>query len=103
MRLTRRILEGSRILQLHLVEHVIIGMPALGGAAISALKREAPLDNGFVGKLDSPLLSIMGTILVEVVVSRLQTRPRGEAPTKHFGLSNCPNVPQELRLTIAYP
>jgi DNA repair protein RadC len=28
MRLTRRILEGSRILQLHLVDHVIIGAPA---------------------------------------------------------------------------
>jgi len=30
MRLTRRILEASRILQLHLVDHVIIGLPAPG-------------------------------------------------------------------------
>jgi DNA repair protein RadC len=30
MRLTRRILEGSRILQLHLLDHVIIGAPAPG-------------------------------------------------------------------------
>jgi DNA repair protein RadC len=30
MRLTRRILEASRILQLHLVDHVIIGVPAPG-------------------------------------------------------------------------
>ena len=29
MRLTRRILEASTILQLHSVDHVIIGMPAL--------------------------------------------------------------------------
>ena len=28
IRLTRRILEASRILQLHLVDHVIIGSPA---------------------------------------------------------------------------
>jgi DNA repair protein RadC len=30
LRLTRRILEASRILQLHLVDHVIIGAPASG-------------------------------------------------------------------------
>src|SRR5262249_39519474 len=30
MRLTRRILEASRILQLHLIDHVIIGSPAPG-------------------------------------------------------------------------
>jgi len=30
MRLTRRILEASRILQLQLLDHVIIGMPAPG-------------------------------------------------------------------------
>jgi len=30
MRLTRRILEASRILQIHLLDHVIIGAPAPG-------------------------------------------------------------------------
>ena len=30
MRLTRRLVEASRILQVHLVDHVIIGAPALG-------------------------------------------------------------------------
>jgi DNA repair protein RadC len=38
MRLTRRILEGSRILQLHLVDHVIIGMPAPGRSSYFSFK-----------------------------------------------------------------
>jgi DNA repair protein RadC len=38
MRLTRRILEGSRILQLHLVDHVIIGAPAPGRSSYFSFK-----------------------------------------------------------------
>jgi DNA repair protein RadC len=38
MRLTRRILEGSRLLQLHLVNHVIIGMPAPGRSSYFSFK-----------------------------------------------------------------
>jgi DNA repair protein RadC len=38
MRLTRRILEGSRLLQLHLVDHVIIGMPAPGRSSYFSFK-----------------------------------------------------------------
>ena len=41
MGLTRRILEASRILQLQLVDHVIIGAPGPGRSSISALRREA--------------------------------------------------------------
>ena len=37
-RLTRRIVEGSRILQLHLVDHVIIGMPAPGRSSYFSFK-----------------------------------------------------------------
>jgi DNA repair protein RadC len=38
MRLTRRILEGSRLLQLHLVDHIIIGMPAPGRSSYFSFK-----------------------------------------------------------------
>ena len=38
MRLTRRILEGSRILQLHLLDHVIIGTPAPGRSSYFSFK-----------------------------------------------------------------
>jgi DNA repair protein RadC len=38
LRLTRRILDGSRILQLHLVDHVIIGMPAPGRSSYFSFK-----------------------------------------------------------------
>ena len=38
IRLTRRILEGSRILQLQLVDHVIIGMPAPGRSSYFSFK-----------------------------------------------------------------
>jgi len=38
MRLTRRILEASRILQLHLVDHVIIGAPAPGRSSYFSFK-----------------------------------------------------------------
>jgi DNA repair protein RadC len=38
MRLTRRILEASRILQLHLVDHVIIGVPAPGRSGYFSFK-----------------------------------------------------------------
>jgi DNA repair protein RadC len=40
MRLTRRILEGSRILQLHLVDHIIIGMPAPGRSSYFSFKED---------------------------------------------------------------
>jgi DNA repair protein RadC len=38
MRLTRRILEASRILQLHLIDHVIIGSPAPGRSSYFSFK-----------------------------------------------------------------
>jgi DNA repair protein RadC len=38
MRLTRRILEASRIMQLHLVDHVIIGSPAPGRSSYFSFK-----------------------------------------------------------------
>jgi len=38
MRLTRRILEASRILELHLVDHVIIGAPAPGRSCYFSFK-----------------------------------------------------------------
>ena len=38
MRLTRRILEASRILLLHLVDHVIIGAPAPGRSSYFSFK-----------------------------------------------------------------
>jgi DNA repair protein RadC len=38
IRLTRRILEASRILQLHLVDHVIIGTPAPGRSSYFSFK-----------------------------------------------------------------
>jgi DNA repair protein RadC len=38
LRLTRRILEASRILQLHLVDHVIIGSPAPGRSSYFSFK-----------------------------------------------------------------
>jgi DNA repair protein RadC len=44
MRLTRRILEGSRILQLHLVDHVIIGTPAPGRNSYFSFK-----ESGVIG------------------------------------------------------
>ena len=37
LRLTRRIVEASRILQLQLVDHVIIGSPAAGKSAVAVL------------------------------------------------------------------
>jgi DNA repair protein RadC len=37
-RLTRRIVEASRILQLHLVDHVIIGSPAPGRSSYFSFK-----------------------------------------------------------------
>jgi DNA repair protein RadC len=43
LRLTHRILEASRILQLHLVDHLIIGSPAPGRTATSASRRRALL------------------------------------------------------------
>jgi DNA repair protein RadC len=38
LRLTRRILEASRILQLHLIDHVIIGAPAAGRSGYFSFK-----------------------------------------------------------------
>jgi DNA repair protein RadC len=38
MRLTRRILEASRILQIHFVDHAIIGMPAPGRSSYFSFK-----------------------------------------------------------------
>ena len=38
LRLTRRILEGSRILQINLVDHVIIGSPAAGRSSYFSFK-----------------------------------------------------------------
>jgi RadC-like JAB domain len=49
MRLTRRILEASRILQLQLIDHVIIGAPTQAGATTLASKREASFPEAFEG------------------------------------------------------
>jgi DNA repair protein RadC len=38
MRLTRRILDASRILQINLLDHVIIGMPAPGRSRYFSFK-----------------------------------------------------------------
>jgi DNA repair protein RadC len=38
MRLTRRIIEASRILQLNLIDHVIIGTPAPGRSGYFSFK-----------------------------------------------------------------
>ena len=38
MRLTRRIVEASRILQVHLLDHVIIGAPAPGRSGYFSFK-----------------------------------------------------------------
>jgi hypothetical protein len=38
LRLTRRILEASRILQLQLIDHVIIGSPAAGRSSYFSFK-----------------------------------------------------------------
>ena len=38
MRLTRRILEASRILQINLLDHVIIGSPAAGRSSYFSFK-----------------------------------------------------------------
>jgi len=38
IRLTRRILEASRILRLQLVDHIIIGMPAPGRSSYFSFK-----------------------------------------------------------------
>jgi DNA repair protein RadC len=44
MKLTRRILEASRILLLQLVDHVIIGAPAPGWSSIFSFK-----EGGIIG------------------------------------------------------
>ena len=40
LRITRRILEASRILQLQLVDHVIIGSPSPGRSSYFSFKEE---------------------------------------------------------------
>jgi proteasome lid subunit RPN8/RPN11 len=79
MRLTRRILEGSRLLQLHLVDHLIIGMPAPGRSSYFSFK-----EGGVIGSRRSlhPVIPVSDLPAIQrakpTKLRRESSPPRGE-------------------------
>jgi len=55
LRLTRRILEASRILQLDLVDHVVIGMPAPGRSSYFSFKEGGVIGRRLIPPYPHPL------------------------------------------------
>jgi RadC-like JAB domain len=60
LRLTRRINEASRILQLQLIDHVIIGSPAPGRSSYFSFKEGGVISRRFttISELPNPLTNL---------------------------------------------
>ena len=78
LRLTRRINEASRILQINLLDHVIIGAQHRAGAAILVLRKAALSDNAAPCQSDLPAIRRASLIKQH----RESSPPQGEPPRK---------------------